>query len=273
VALCATIRRAVISKSAHRNSEENSVQPAFSSLSPALQRITPVKNFSRRFLIAVRRGRGLVILLQVFKHGVEAMTSPKRPRGRPRGKGKNDTPALMKVADILVREPALRPTTAMRHVISTRKDWGASDPTLLRRWQEKWKQQGEALLADTRERARPKLAPQPSFNQMAAIAATAQRAAMIDAATLRTVSAHMKAIKSVLESPVIKKWTDLNRFTDPTMKLWADKNHWRDAIAPALRFSEEHRRALEAMGGQQRMWQELAQHPHVWDSFSRIFPR
>jgi hypothetical protein len=37
----------------------------------------------------------------------------------------------------LVRE-ALKPTAAMKRIIATRTDWGATDATLLRRWQGKW---------------------------------------------------------------------------------------------------------------------------------------
>jgi hypothetical protein len=207
------------------------------------------------------------------------MTSPKRPRGRPRGTGKNDTQALMKVADILAREPALPPTTAMRRVISAGNDWKESDPTLVRRWQEKWKQQGVSLLAAAQERARPKpapalsFAPQPSFSQMAAIVATLNHMPKIDMAMVRAATAHAATMKSIMESPVIKKWAALNRLTDPALRIMAEHNRVGDTLAPTLRFSEEHRRALAAIGGQQHIWRELARHPHVLDSISRIFPR
>jgi hypothetical protein len=59
----------------------------------------------------------------------------------------------------MARDPSLRPTTAMKRVMQEGKDWDASSPTLIRRWQAKWKREGGALIAAARERARPK----PSF--------------------------------------------------------------------------------------------------------------
>jgi hypothetical protein len=82
------------------------------------------------------------------------MITEKRPRGRPRGSGKNDLPQLAQVADLLVRDPSLKPTTAMKRVMRGRKDWAATDSTLLRRWQVKWKAIGAALLATAREATR-----------------------------------------------------------------------------------------------------------------------
>jgi hypothetical protein len=83
------------------------------------------------------------------------MPSPKRSRGRPRGEGKKDLPYLTQVADLMARDASLRPTTTMKRVMLQKKDWGASDETLLRRWQGKWKQRGAAMLTQARERMRP----------------------------------------------------------------------------------------------------------------------
>ncbi len=83
------------------------------------------------------------------------MTPEKRPRGRPRGSGKNDTPYLAQVADLMVSDPSLKPTTAMKRVMLGHK-WTETDQTLIRRWQVKWKADGVSLLAAARERARPK---------------------------------------------------------------------------------------------------------------------
>jgi len=40
------------------------------------------------------------------------MLTTKRQRGRPRGSGKNDMPDLSRVADLMVRDASLKPTTA-----------------------------------------------------------------------------------------------------------------------------------------------------------------
>lgn len=80
--------------------------------------------------------------------------STQRPRGRPRGTGKNDEVFLNQVADHLVKSPALKPTTAMKRVLYSRQDWeGASEAAVLRRWQEKWKAGAETYLTAARERA------------------------------------------------------------------------------------------------------------------------
>jgi hypothetical protein len=84
------------------------------------------------------------------------MSTAKRPRGRPRGSGKNDSAELACVADLLVKEPSLSAAAAMKRVIGGRQ--GSETPeTLLRRLQVKWKQQKESLLAAAKERARPKI--------------------------------------------------------------------------------------------------------------------
>ncbi|TIQ26379.1 hypothetical protein [Mesorhizobium sp.] len=80
-----------------------------------------------------------------------------RSRGRPRGTGKNDTVFLTMVADLMVKTPGLTYTTATTRIVRQRTDWDAASPkAAVRRWQVKWKVQGEALLAAAHERAMPK---------------------------------------------------------------------------------------------------------------------
>ncbi|MER9262822.1 MULTISPECIES: hypothetical protein [unclassified Mesorhizobium] len=81
----------------------------------------------------------------------------KRSRGRPVGSGKQDAPFLAIVADILIRNPSLSPTAAMKQVRDNNKGWeAASDEALLRRWQDKWSKEQGQLIADAKERARPR---------------------------------------------------------------------------------------------------------------------
>ncbi len=90
------------------------------------------------------------------------MSTTRRQRGRPRGSGKDDSAPLAKVADMMVHNPSLKPTTAMRRVLRDCDHRGeATDPTLLRRWQGKWKADRNSLLAAARDRARPRSAPVP----------------------------------------------------------------------------------------------------------------
>jgi hypothetical protein len=83
----------------------------------------------------------------------EAMATENRPRGRPPGEGKKDSPYLAQVADLVLSDPSLKPTTAMKRVMRNPNYWGASDETLLRRWQVKWKANRTVYLAAARDRA------------------------------------------------------------------------------------------------------------------------
>ena len=152
------------------------------------------------------------------------MSIKKRLRGRPKGSGKNDLPTLEEVADLIVAEPSLRPTTAMKRVKASRRNWGATDETLLRRWQIKWKQDGETLLVMARERARPATnvsnnSSLPSFagrpdwlGQLETLANSPQMRAMAAYAN----SPAMKAMEAFANSPTRK---ELETYANsPTMK-------------------------------------------------------
>jgi hypothetical protein len=81
------------------------------------------------------------------------MPIEKRPRGRPRGSGKDDSRPLAQVADLLVREPLLKPTTAIKRIVRKCNDRNvASEAALVRRLQAKWKENGNSLLTAARER-------------------------------------------------------------------------------------------------------------------------
>ena len=73
--------------------------------------------------------------------------------GRPRGTGADDRKELAAVADILVRNPDARPTTAMRSVLreAVGRHWRGADGGL-RSLQRKWKEQGHQLLEEAHHR-------------------------------------------------------------------------------------------------------------------------
>ena len=79
--------------------------------------------------------------------------SKRRSRGRPPGTGKNDAPYLARIADAVLANPKLAPTTAMRQLIAECNDWLETDTTLLRRWQIKWKASAEQLMQAARSQA------------------------------------------------------------------------------------------------------------------------
>ena len=69
----------------------------------------------------------------------------KRPRGRPKGSGKDDSKDLYRIADLLVADPSLKPTTAIKRI-------GRHNPSDIRRLQVKWKATRDDLLAAANKR-------------------------------------------------------------------------------------------------------------------------
>ena len=81
--------------------------------------------------------------------------SKKRGRGRPHGTGLNDGPTLIKMANLMVRDPVLRPTTAAKQVLKS------PDEATLRRLQAKWRAAGQQYLDQARAQ-REAGTPRPS---------------------------------------------------------------------------------------------------------------
>jgi hypothetical protein len=151
------------------------------------------------------------------------MPIEKRTRGRPRGTGKNDQQYLEKVADLMVSDSTLKRTRAMRRIIRGRKDWGASEETLLRRWQVKWNRQAESLLTAARERAGPKLVATPGSLPAWPVVDSLRH--LTDSAGLRaaisyTESPAMKAMQDYVNSPAMRLMQEY--INSPRMKLMQD---------------------------------------------------
>jgi hypothetical protein len=120
----------------------------------------------------------LHLILISQRERTQKMTTKKR-RGRPLGSGIDDSAELSQVADLLVRNPSMRPSAAMKQATRGRK--GRETPeTLLRRLQAKWKQQGESLLAAAQERARPKASSGAAGYSHYPLTATGQFRSQID---------------------------------------------------------------------------------------------
>lgn len=148
------------------------------------------------------------------------MSIEKRPRGRPRGTGKNDILHLMRVADLLVSEPELKPTTAMKRVLREHKNWRQTDPTLIRRWQVKWKANRVLLLAAAHERAqarRPTMTTDDLLNMLRRLDETIK--AMQNSPTLRRWD---EAIKAMQHSPTLRRWDEAIKAmqNSPTLSQW-----------------------------------------------------
>lgn len=89
------------------------------------------------------------------------VTLSKRRRGRPRGTGKPDGPVLRVVADLLIADPTLKPTTAIKRAIERH------NPSTIRRLQVKWKATHDALLEEARQHLQSPAATKPASTSMA----------------------------------------------------------------------------------------------------------
>jgi hypothetical protein len=157
---------------------------------------------------------------------------PRRPRGRPKGTGKDDSAALNRIADLLVGNPSLKPTTAIRRI-------GVHNESDTRRLQVKWKASGAALLAAARVRkdeakeARPPAAP-PS-DMFAAISA---------------IAARTEEIRRALEGPAAEFLRQQKMIEDtlgPVHELMQQFEAQQRMIRQALGPAEELRRIQQSL--------------------------
>lgn len=149
------------------------------------------------------------------------MTSSKKAIGRPKGSEKDDNAVLAAIADRIVSNPALRPTTAMRQL--RRKATDAE----IRRWQSKWKDRGETLLADASARAEARArreAEQASAGttRRMNLVGLAAMGGLLDTPAMRmarglNASPAMKAIEAYRNSPTMRLMREIEN--SPTMRL------------------------------------------------------
>ncbi len=83
------------------------------------------------------------------------MQTAKRQRGRPKGTGINDRDTLMRIAEIVVANPALKPTTAIKQA-------GITNPSTIRRLRDKFADEGDRLIAEARSRQTASTAATPA---------------------------------------------------------------------------------------------------------------
>ena len=158
----------------------------------------------------------------------------KRSRGRPPGTGKNDTPDLAQVADVIVADPKLKPTTAMKRVIAKRKEWQESDATLLRRWQGKWKEAGAALLTAAKERAANNLRSSAGYAPTSYVGSLYENGpewrAMNAARALS--EAVMRPLRAIEESPAFKIMQHIEN--SPEMKAMREMKRLQNLYDPLI---------------------------------------
>lgn len=148
------------------------------------------------------------------------MTSSKRSKGRPKGSEKDDYVVLAAVADRIFSNPALRPTSAMRQL--RRKATDAE----IRRWQSKWRDRKDSLLADASVRAEAKArreAEQTSgTTRRANPVGLAAVGGLLDTPAMRIargldLSPAMKAMEAYRNSPAMRLVREMEN--SPAMRL------------------------------------------------------
>ena len=162
------------------------------------------------------------------------MATENRPSRSPAGRGQ-EFPYLAQVADLVVSNSSLKPTTAMKRVMRSRNHWGASDETLLRRWQVKWKANHKVYLA---------------------AALKSQRRAAAARSSVETLRKWDELIKALQNSPTLRQWDEAFKAlqNSPTLRQW-------DEAFKALQNSPTLRRWSEAFEALQnsptlRRWSE-----------------
>ena len=170
-------------------------------------------------------------------------TSMKRGRGRPVGTGKDDAPTLSRMADLMLANPNLRATTAMKRILDT------VDPSVIRRLQVKWRAEADRYLEQARARRVVAAAPSRRANaqctpRTARQLAGAQRA-MHDALGI----SRLASIQAALEDPALRAAREM--MGSPAMQA-AQEAARRYRESPAMQAIEAFRssptmRAIEEM--------------------------
>ncbi len=157
------------------------------------------------------------------------MSTIKRGRGRPPGTGLNDDPTLNKVADVLLANPRMKPTTAMARVLDR------PGPSTVRRLQVKWHAKGVTYLAEAEaRRAAEQEAHRRSLEAtLRRQSVEAYRASMgLGAALAALDSPAMKAMQEALNSPAMRVMRELQ--DSPTMRAARELQN-----SPAMRAVQE----------------------------------
>ena len=149
--------------------------------------------------------------------------NPKKPRGRPKGTViSTDGKTLSAVADLLLREPALLPTSAIKRVVP---DWTDS---VVHRLRGKWRKQSDALLADARQRSSEREARRKSSASVPAGLGLGGIASY--AAKMRAFqdSPAVLAAQKMLDSPAMRLMWEIEN--NPTVRLMREMHN-----SPAMR--------------------------------------
>lgn len=139
---------------------------------------------------------------------------PKKQRGRPKGTViPTDRKALNAVADLILREPTLRPTTAIKRVVPNWTD------SVVHRLIGKWRKEREALIAEAQQREDVRAVRRNSAGAGAASYSGANIHANIrhlyDNQAVRAArefanSPAIKAMQAMMDSPAMKAMREMH---------------------------------------------------------------
>lgn len=159
---------------------------------------------------------------------------PKKRRGRPTGSTlKGDLKLLHKMADLILKEPSLTPTTAIKRVVA---DW---TETIVHRLRGKWKKQRETLLAAARERQDATAASGSSVSDNRMPTGLFDHFAAIDAARKLLDSPAVRLMREMQNHPLVKMQRLLD--SNPNLKMLTMKTH---PVFEMLKEQERLRRSL-----------------------------
>ena len=189
-------------------------------------------------------------------HRLEVEMEPKKPRGRPKGTViPTDQRVLNALADLLLREPTLRPTPAIKRLVP---DWTDS---VVHRLMGKWRKDQQALLAKARQRQEAKAAraasagSAPVGGSMGSLAA--QIRAIHESPALRAAhemmnSPAMKAMREIADSPTMRAMREIHN--SPAMRAVREIQN-----SPAMQAIRQMQDSpiMQVMREQQRMRRSL----------------
>lgn len=200
---------------------------------------------------------------------------PENRRGRPKG---TDLPAdrktLADMAELLLREPGMRPTAAIKKLVPTWTD------SVVHRLLGKWRNQREALLAKARERAEARAvaavqSPSGDFDartvRLLALSQSFQgRTAFLTAQRLMDTPT-MRMMREIKNSPTVRMMRALQ--DNPTVRMMRTIQNGPTMLAmramqdsPVMRAIHKARNnPLARMGKAQAL---LAQHGRIYNSRS-----
>lgn len=151
-------------------------------------------------------------------------------RGRPKGTViSTDWNTLETIADLIVREPTLRPTTAIKRVVPNWTD------TIVHRLLGKWRKSNAALLFDAQQRQKERCDPTRISTQSNSVYLLAEIARRDTNLVLRTArelasSPALKAAREMMDSPTLRMIRQIQESpsvrlvrelqNSPTMQLW-----------------------------------------------------